>query len=266
MRAWMIAACFGLVTFPASTHGQGFANPEPPRMVLVELFTSQGCDMCPEAERVLGEIAAKNPRVVPIAFHVDYFNDPWKDPFSDRLHSQRQAAYNALYTKPKNPEYGLYYTPMVMVDGIQSENGRDPAGIQAAVRRAQARKPQLSLDARLEPKDDRNSSKLRISLTPRSSRLYGRELLVCAVLTDDRVVTDVGSGENANKSLTARYPARSTQYEFIKLDGPKELSFPFRIDPSWSSDRLAIAIFAQDRKSGEVHQSSLVPWQPAGKR
>ena len=87
MRAWMIAACFGLTTLPSAS-GQGPSRADPPRMVLVELFTSQGCDMCPEAERVLGVIAAKNPRVVPIALHVDYFNDPWKDPFSDKLHSE----------------------------------------------------------------------------------------------------------------------------------------------------------------------------------
>src|SRR4051794_40217441 len=64
------------------------------RMVLVELYTSQGCDMCPEAERQLGALAAKNDRIVPIAFHVDYFNDPWKDPYSGALYSRRQMAYN----------------------------------------------------------------------------------------------------------------------------------------------------------------------------
>jgi hypothetical protein len=261
MRAWMIAACFGLTVLPTAS-GQGPSKADPPRMVLVELFTSQGCDMCPEAERVLGAIAARSPRVVPIALHVDYFNDPWKDPFSDKLHSERQAAYNALYTKPKNPEYGLYYTPMVMVDGVQSVNGRDLEGIQAVVRQAQARKPQVSLDATLALKGDRNSGDVRISLAPRSSKINGREVLVCAVLTDDKVVTDVGSGENANKALTARFPARSTRFEFTRLDGPKELSFSFRLDPSWTVEKLGIAVFAQDRKTGEVYQSALVPWAP----
>src|SRR6516225_9055337 len=98
---------------------------EPRRMVLVELYTSQGCDMCPAAEKILGALAEKERRIVPIAFHVDYFNDPWKDVFSDSLYSQRQMNYNQLYTKPKNAEYGLYYTPMLMVDGQQSVNGRD---------------------------------------------------------------------------------------------------------------------------------------------
>src|SRR3954465_9410474 len=79
------------------------------RMVLVELYTSQGCDMCPEAEKVLGALAGRDKRVVPIAFHVDYFNNPWKDVFSDPLYSQRQAVYNQIYARPKPAEYGLYY-------------------------------------------------------------------------------------------------------------------------------------------------------------
>ena len=51
--------------------------------MLVELYTSQGCDMCPEAEAILGAVADKGPKFVPVAFHVDYFNAPWKDVYSD---------------------------------------------------------------------------------------------------------------------------------------------------------------------------------------
>ena len=123
-------------------------------MVLVELYTSQGCDMCPAAEKLLGALAERDRRIVPIAFHVDYFNDPWKDVFSDPLYSQRQMTYNELYTKPKNPQYGLYYTPMLMIDGEQSVNGRDSASAEAAIRRAQAKKPAVGLDVALDLKGD----------------------------------------------------------------------------------------------------------------
>jgi hypothetical protein len=61
-------------------------------------------------------------------------------------------AYNQLYTKPKNPEYGLYYTTILMVDGEQSVNGRDPASAEAAVRQALARSPGVDLDVALELK------------------------------------------------------------------------------------------------------------------
>lgn len=200
--------------------------------------------------------------MVPIAFHVDYFNDPWKDPFSDKLHSERQAAYNAIYTRPMHPEYGLYYTPMVMVDGVQSVNGRDAEEIQGAVRQAQTSKPQVALSAELVLKNGQRSGDLKVTVAPQSTRLNGRELLVCAVLRDDLVVTRVGSGENASKTLTARFPARATRYEFTTLDEAKEaaLRFPFRLEPAWNMGKLGIVVFAQDRKSGDVYQSTLVPW------
>jgi hypothetical protein len=238
---------------------------EPKRMVLVELYTSQGCDMCPTAEKVLGALAERDHRIVPIAFHVDYFNYPWKDVFSDPLYSQRQMTYNQLYTKPKNPEYGLYYTPMLMIDGEQSVNGRDPASAEAAIRQALAKKPAVGLDVALAIKDDRLSGTAAIKVTSRSARVEKSPLLVCAVLREDGVVTDIPSGENKGKSLVARFPARQTKYEFIELDGksPATLRFPFGIEPSWNRQNLRLAVFVQDKRTGVVHQAADLPWRSA---
>ena len=176
------------------------------RLVLVELYTSQGCDMCPTAEKMLGALAEQDSRIVPIAFHVDYFNDPWKDVFSDPLYSQRQMAYNQLYTKPKNQEYGLYYTPMLMIDGRQSVNGRDLPSAEAAIRQALARKPAVGLDVTLDLARDGRSGTATIKVTSRSAGAEKSPLLVCAVLREDGVVTDVPSGENAGKSLGRPLP------------------------------------------------------------
>ena len=92
---------------------------------------------------------------MPIAFHVDYFNTPWKDVFSDPFYSERQMAYNQLYTGPKNRDYGLYYTPMMMIDGEQSVNGREFASAKAAIRQALAKKPAVAIDADLDLKTRR---------------------------------------------------------------------------------------------------------------
>ena len=236
---------------------------EPKRMVLVELYTSQGCDMCPTAEKMLGALAERESRIVPIAFHVDYFNDPWKDVFSDPLYSQRQMAYNQLYTKPKNQEYGLYYTPMLMIDGRQSVNGRDPAAAEAAIRQALARKPTVGLDVAVEIGSDGRSGKATIKVTSRSAAALKSPLLVCAVLREDGVLTDVKSGENAGKSLVARFPARQTKYEFIELDGksPTTKEFTFAIQPSWNRQNLRLAAFVQDKRTGAIHQATDLPWR-----
>jgi hypothetical protein len=254
-----------LMSTSSAALAQSSERDEQKRLVLVELYTSQGCDMCPEAERSLGMLAQRNPRIVPIAFHVDYFNDPWKDPFSDALYSQRQMAYNALYTKPKNPEYGLYYTPMLMIDGEQSINGRDLPGAQAAIRQAITKKPQIALNVNLVPAKDQRSGKVKIKVAARSSRVEGRELLVCAVLRDDQVVTHVDSGENANKSLTNRFPARTTKFDFITMDSKREstLNLPLELDTSWSTEHLDLIVFVQDKKTGEIHQTAIMPWNEA---
>jgi hypothetical protein len=236
---------------------------EQPRMVLLELYTSQGCDMCPTAEKVLGALAERERRIVPIAFHVDYFNKPWKDMFSDALYSQRQMAYNQLYTKPKPAEYGLYYTPMLMIDGDQSVNGRDPASAEAAIRQALAKKPAVRLDVVLDVEDGGLSGNVAIKVTSRSARVEKSPLLVCAVLREDGVVTDVPSGENAGKSLVNRFPARETKYEFIELDGksPTTQRFPFVVEPTWNQQKLRLAVFVQDKRTGLVLQATDIPWR-----
>ena len=204
----LLIAVLPLAFIGRSASGQDTSRNAPNRTVLVELYTSQGCDMCPAAEKILGALAERDRRIVPIAFHVDYFNEPWKDVFSDPLYSQRQLTYNQLYSKPKNQEYGLYYTPMLMIDGVDSVNGRDPAAAEAAIRKALARKPAVGLAVSLDVKKDGLSGTATIKVTSQSPRAEKTPLLVCAVLREDGVVTDVRSGENKGKSLVARFPAR----------------------------------------------------------
>jgi hypothetical protein len=261
--SFSLICVFVLASGGAAALGQGRSRDATKRTVLVELYTSQGCDMCPAAEKVLGALAEKDRRVVPIAFHVDYFNDPWKDVFSDPLYSQRQMTYNQLYTKPKNVEYGLYYTPMLMIDGEQSVNGRDPAAAEAAIRQALAKKPGVGLDVALDLEGDGLSGTATIEVTSRSTRAEKSPLLVCAVLREDGVVTDVPAGENAGKSLVARFPARQTKYEFIELDGksPVTQRFSFVIERTWKRQNLRLAVFVQDKRTGAVHQATDLPWR-----
>src|SRR6201998_4029710 len=51
--------------------------------VVVERFTSQGCSSCPPANAYLNEMARDRRDVLPLAFHVTYWDRlGWKDPFS----------------------------------------------------------------------------------------------------------------------------------------------------------------------------------------
>lgn len=257
---WILLA---MLTFGSLRSADAADRNEPRRMVLVELYTSQGCDMCPAAEEILGRLAARAQKVVPIAFHVDYFNTPWKDVFSDPLYTQRQQVYNQVYTGPRPEEYGLFYTPMLMIDGQQSVNGRDPEAALAAIGIALARKPAVELNVDLELTADGLSGKANVTVAGRTNRFPKSPLLLCAVLREDGVVTNVLSGENAGKALVARFPARQTKFAFVELsdNSPASRSFTFAVDPSWNRRKLRLAVFAQDKRTAAVYQAADFPWR-----
>ena len=85
------------------------------QVALVELYTSQGCSSCPPAEAWLGELK-QNPllwkTVVPVAFHVDYWDYlGWKDKFANPAYSARQARYR------REGHVASVYTPGFVVNG-----------------------------------------------------------------------------------------------------------------------------------------------------
>ena len=78
---------------------------------MVELYTSEGCNSCPPADRWLSTLKA-DPAVVALAFHVDYWDRlGWKDRFASAAFTARQAAQQATNGAR------FSYTPQVVVDG-----------------------------------------------------------------------------------------------------------------------------------------------------
>ena len=87
------------------------------RPVVVELFTSQGCSSCPPANAYLNEMAHGRHDVLPLAFHVTYWDRlGWKDPFSLTEATERQDRYGHRFGDGS-------YTPEIVVDGASSHVG-----------------------------------------------------------------------------------------------------------------------------------------------
>src|SRR3954463_10318658 len=79
--------------------------------VVVELYTSEGCDSCPPADRWLSTLKDQ-PDVFAAAFHVDYWDRlGWKDRFASGRYTERQAQLQAADGARSS------YTPQVRVNG-----------------------------------------------------------------------------------------------------------------------------------------------------
>ena len=118
-----IAVFFMLTVLRPAAAAAGEKPVDVPRKVLVEFYTSQGCSSCPPASDLLGkliELSVARDRIVPLNFHVDYFNQPWPDPYSDASYTRRQCDYNGLQHRDD-----LRITPLLMVDGRQPLFGSD---------------------------------------------------------------------------------------------------------------------------------------------
>jgi hypothetical protein len=93
-----------------------------PAPVVVELFTSQGCNSCPPTDAVLGELA-KRDDVLPLSFHVTYWDRlGWPDSFGLEASTLRQKAYADGLGRRS------LYTPQMVVGGrldvLGSQRGR----------------------------------------------------------------------------------------------------------------------------------------------
>ena len=175
---------------PASA--QGATAPAP---VLVELFTSQGCSSCPPADAFLGELAA-DPRVVALAWHVDYWDDlwvpfsgSWEDPYAASAHTERQRRYNLSLRNVAS-----VYTPQMVIGGVYERVGHyrnDVDAAIAAVRTSGARSG-VSLDMVRSP--DGGLTITVAGATSATTTVWLAEYL-------PRAGTTVAGGENDGRDL-----------------------------------------------------------------
>jgi len=97
------------------------------RPVVVELYTSQGCNTCPPADVLLGKLAQR-PDVIALSLPITYWDMlGWKDTLASDGNTRRQKAYAEAMG------HGGVYTPQIIVDGVQDVVGSRAALVEAAI-------------------------------------------------------------------------------------------------------------------------------------
>lgn len=245
--------------------GAGERAEAPPRgPVLVELFTSQGCSSCPAADAFVGELASLGygpDRVVPLTFHVSYWDDlGWKDPFGQDAFNLRQMAYVNTFAAARAQEENTIrgpYTPQMVVDGRVHFSGAMRKTAVREIEAALARPSPIALEIRATTAAKARTVNVAITARAAKGETFDTDrakIGIFAALYQKEVVTSVGAGENAGRTLE--------EYAVVReLAGPRlfrgeravnetsfELSLPVGVDPS----RCGVAVFIQALDSLQV--------------
>lgn len=129
-----LSVCFLSVIIAASlsiSHADSIAaNANGQNLVVVELFTSQGCNSCPPADAVLADFSTQE-NVLALSYSIDYWDYlGWKDTLGQPECTARQKKYNATMGKS-----GVY-TPQMIIQGSQDLIGSQGGLADEMVKRA----------------------------------------------------------------------------------------------------------------------------------
>lgn len=212
-----------LLSSPAGAAGGTRFSSGPEQTVMIELYTSQGCNSCPPAEAYLNRFTA-NPalwkKFIPLAFHVDYWDYlGWKDRFAHPAHAQRQRQY------AQQRSLQTVYTPAFAVNGQgwrPSLISSDPAG---------GGKPVGVLSV------DLNGQQFEAMFAPANGP--AKTLRLDLAVLGMGLTTEIKAGENAGNR---------SRHEFVVLarkqlssdNGRWRGSLPV-LETDWGAQRLALA-------------------------
>lgn len=213
---WIACAGIGLAQTSSS---------EP--VVVVELYTSQGCSSCPPADEYFATLVS-DPRVIALALHVDYWDYiGWKDKFADPRFTARQKAYaHAAGSR-------TIYTPQMIVGGVDRVAGHQPAEVGALISAQLAQARSVGLVVR------RDGAMLQI--TAEAGEPLRRPVRIQLVRYRPAETVAIERGENAGKTITYRNIVTSWQ---VLGDWPG--TAPLNIEAKAEGSDPAVVILQQE--------------------
>jgi hypothetical protein len=222
---------------------------------LVELYTSEGCDSCPPADRWLSSLGARGyvpEKVVPLSLHVDYWDYiGWKDPFAKPAFSGRQRKLTQLQ------RLAFVYTPQVMLQGQDFRGWRGP-GFDAAVARINGERARARLALTIE-----SLRRDGMTVEARAGLLDGAHQKDAALYLagyENRLSSAVTAGENRGHALKHDYVVLEWQGPF-DFGSARELSERREVPllPKAVPAHSGLVAFVQNRRSLEVLQALMLP-------
>ena len=174
------------------------------RPVVVEVYTSQGCNSCLFANTMAAKIAQK-PGVLLLSFGVTYWDMfGWKDTLANEDNTKRQRAYAAALHR------GGVYTPQMIIDGVSDVPASRVDAVSAAIDMAALKRDQttaapatadttLSVPVTLKRAEDG----LNVIIARAPDR-HGVDATVWLLRVRSSATVKITAGESAGQTVTYR--------------------------------------------------------------
>ena len=188
---------------------------------ILELFTSEGCSSCPPADRLLPQLASTDASIIPLSFHVDYWDRyGWKDPFSNTSFTDRQREY------AKQFKLESIYTPELVINGEYELVGSKRSLAETDIRKLLKETAPLQLTI-----DDVKKENDKLSVSCRLKGDFQNCDLLAAVVQKHAEV-EVKAGENHGAKLSHTNVVRS----FLKLPAKEKMDFQVPVPTEMGRD------------------------------
>ena len=240
-----------MLPMPAAVARECAATSGPQRVAVLELYTSEGCDSCPPADQWVSALPAQAlaiSRVIPLAFHVDYWNQlGWADPYSQARFSERQRQHS------RRRGASFVFTPQLLLNGQDYRRALLFDDIDSKIKTINQGKPQADIRLKLGIAGTRLESVVEISVGDGAEQ---RRAGVYLALYENNLATAVKAGENKGLTLKHDFVVRELVGP-LALDDKGRLihAQSFQLDPRWKPYDTYLAVFVQHPQSGDVLQA-----------
>jgi hypothetical protein len=221
------------------------------QLVLVELFTSEGCSSCPPADALLKTLSEQQPiagvEIVALEEHVDYWDQlGWKDPYSSSEFTERQTRYADVFRSR-----GVY-TPQMVVDGHIEVVGSRARQATEAIQRA-ASLPKAEIEMKKIQDTAKGAAAFALTVGQLNPPLVPAKTELWVAVTEKSLQSDVKAGENAGERLQHAAVVRTIQ-KVKPARGSSDYPDSVTLDlkDNWKPENLLVVAFLVDKSSRSI--------------
>lgn len=224
------------------------------RLIVAELYTSEGCSSCPPADRWLesqltSEEVSSN--ILALSFHVDYWNYiGWEDPYSSKQFTQRQ------YEHKRAGHVSQIYTPQFVFSNREVRRWGQAGLIPRQLAAMKTDKAPIGLHMSLERK---SASKVKIQVDTEWLDDRYDSGVMSVVLFEDKLAQRVTAGENKGELLqhsrVVRQLIKPAQVSNSRRTHVVEINIP----EQWKQQNTGIGVIVENRESGTILQALNAP-------